>query len=300
MKTLFSTLFFFCIFCLCNAQQDPLYSLYLNNPFVINPAYAGINNLLYTQFAYRTQWVGLGGNPTTMNFSGHTSVYDNKGGIGLQVLQDRIGENKNTEAQAAFSYKLNFSRSTLSFGMQAGLMNFSNSPDDLTIRDGGDPNFASYSQFTFNMGAGVMLKSDRYFVGLSAPRMLPAKIQNGGTDFQVYHQALYLTGAYMFILSSDVSFKPTVLLRGTKNAPVSTDLHANFSFRHAYGLGVFTRNLNSYGVSAGLQYNKLQFAYLFEIPTNRSVGPRFISHEVMVSFKTGVFQFQDARVVSSF
>jgi type IX secretion system PorP/SprF family membrane protein len=282
------------------AQQDPLYSLYVNNAFVINPAYAGINNVLHAQVAYRTQWAGIDGNPRTLNFSGHSSVYNNKGGIGIQVIQDRIGENKNTEVQTAFSYKIQLSHSTLSFGMQAGVINFASNPGELTIRHPDDPNFFSYSEFSFNTGAGLLLRSERYFAGISAPRLLPATLDKGGTEVNVYNQALYLTGTYMFILSEKVRFKPTVLLRGMKNNPLSTDVQANFTSSDVYAAGVFTRNLKTYGLLASFRYNKFQFGYVFELPTNRSVGTHFSSHEVMLSVKTSAFHFHDLMTVNNF
>jgi type IX secretion system PorP/SprF family membrane protein len=300
MKKLYTILLVFYCASPAFAQQDPIYSLYLNNPFIINPGYAGINNMLHAQVAYRTQWIGLEGNPTTINFSAHTSVHNNKAGVGLQILQDRIGENKNTEVQGAFSYKIKFQQSTLSLGMQAGIINYSNNTSELVIRDPGDANFSSYSEFSFNSGAGLMLKSDRYSVGLSAPRLLPATIQQDGTQFRVYQQVLYLTGGYMFILSQDLSFKPTVLIRASKNNPLSTDVQANLAFRHAYTVGLFTRNLNTYGLSACMKYKKFQLGYVFEVPTNRSVGTQYTSHELLIAIRTSIFQFHDEREITGF
>jgi type IX secretion system PorP/SprF family membrane protein len=63
--------------CVClslKAQQDPLYSQYLNNPFVLNPAYAGLTNNLNLSLNYRTQWAGIEGSPKTANLNGHISL----------------------------------------------------------------------------------------------------------------------------------------------------------------------------------------------------------------------------------
>jgi type IX secretion system PorP/SprF family membrane protein len=286
--------------CVAFAQQDPIQSLYLQNRFAINPAYAGLNDFLQAQVSYRTQWAGIEGNPRTLNFSGHTSIYNNKGGIGIQVTEDRIGENKNTEIQAAFSYKVQLSGSTLAFGMQAGVINFANDPSELSIQDPGDPNFASYSEFSFNTGAGLLLRSERYFIGISAPRLLPNTIRGKDMEINFQNQALYLNGAYMFILSERVRFKPSVLVRGMKNNPVSTDFQANFSFSDSYTAGVFTRNLKTYGILANFQIKKVQLGYVFELPTNNSSGLQFASHQVALSIKTSVFRFHDFTAVNNF
>lgn len=299
MKTLALVIFLLVTF-LSYGQQDPLYSLYINNPFLINPAYAGANNLLHAQVSYRLQWAGMEGNPKTLNFSSHSSILNNRGGIGLQVTQDKIGENNNTEIQTAFAYRIKLSHSTLSFGMQAGVINFTNNPEQLTIRHPDDPNFFSYSKFTFNTGAGLLLSSDKYFVSFSAPRLLPATITSEGTKVDVYNQALYLAGAYRFSLSRNVSFKPAVLLRGMKNNPLSTDVQANFTFLNLYSAGMFTRNLNTYGLLISLRTHKFQFGYTFEMPTNRSVGSQFSSHEVMLAIRLSVFSFHDSLPAITF
>ena len=97
------------------AQQDPLYAQYLNNPMLINPAYAGLNNNLNASLSYRSQWGGFEGNPVTVNINSHMSLVDNKVGVGFLLVQDKIGNVKNTEFQAAFSYKLKLADKTFSF-----------------------------------------------------------------------------------------------------------------------------------------------------------------------------------------
>ena len=42
-----------------DAQIDPLYAQYLNNPMLINPAYAGLNNNLNIGVSFRKQWAGF-------------------------------------------------------------------------------------------------------------------------------------------------------------------------------------------------------------------------------------------------
>ncbi|MCA6500789.1 MAG: PorP/SprF family type IX secretion system membrane protein, partial [Chitinophagaceae bacterium] len=81
---------------LAAAQQDPLYSQYFNNPMLINPAFAGSMERLYAGLAYRSQWSGIEGSPATFNFNSHIALADNRVGAGLVVVQDKIGNIKNT------------------------------------------------------------------------------------------------------------------------------------------------------------------------------------------------------------
>lgn len=92
------------------AQQDPLYSQYMQNPLTINPSYAGFNNILNVMVGYRTQWSGLEGHPQTMSASVHTSLVSNKMGTGIFVLNDRVGNISNIETNISVSYKLDLGK----------------------------------------------------------------------------------------------------------------------------------------------------------------------------------------------
>src|ERR1044071_6847791 len=177
-------------------QQDPIYSLYVNNPLAINPAYAGANNMLNAGIQYRTQWAGIDSNPTTMTFNSHMSVLNNKGGVGIMVVQDRIGDTKSTDFKAMYAYKIRFDWATMSFGMQAGFTRYVSDPALLTIRDNGDPSFNPIRVTNFNIGSGIFFKGDQWVAGVSAPRMLPATASQFGTTIKLYDQTYYAFGSY--------------------------------------------------------------------------------------------------------
>lgn len=135
-------------------QQDPIYAQYLNNPLAINPAYAGNNDMLNTNLQYRTQWAGLDANPVTTNFNSHMSLVQNRVGAGIQVVQDKIGDTKNTEFNAVYAYKIQLKDAALSFGMQTGFIRYTSNPTTLNVRDAGDEVFTTYTETKFNTGAG--------------------------------------------------------------------------------------------------------------------------------------------------
>jgi type IX secretion system PorP/SprF family membrane protein len=141
------------------AQQDPLYSQYMLNPFQVNPACAGLNNNFNAMAGYRTQWTGLEGQPTTTNVSAHSSVANNKVGVGILFLNDKIGNLNNTETNLAVSYKLQFEESTFSFGMQAGVLSFRADNSRINLFDSDDIAFADNEQGSrINIGAGAIPK----------------------------------------------------------------------------------------------------------------------------------------------
>lgn len=276
------------------AQQDPIYATYLNNPLTINPAYAGINNQFSARIVYRTQWAGLDANPQTFSFNSNVSVMQNKVGLGLMAMQDKLGDIRNIEVAIPISYKIKLKNETyFSFGMQAGFVNSKNDPSKLTIRDPNDPAFASFSATAFNLGAGLMLKNDKYRVGLSVPRLLPANVKTGGASIELYKQHYYLFGSYIFEMNPVWWFRPSILLRGTKGSPLSADLNATFTYREFYSAGVFTRNLKSYGVLIQAIYKQYHLAYVFELPGSKDSSLLFTSHEITLGLSLGLLTYHD-------
>ena len=73
------------------AQQDAQYTQYMYNPMNVNPAYAGSRDALSIFGMHRTQWVGLEGAPTTNVFSIHTPLKNERLGLGLSIVNDKIG-----------------------------------------------------------------------------------------------------------------------------------------------------------------------------------------------------------------
>jgi type IX secretion system PorP/SprF family membrane protein len=142
------------------------------------------------------------------------------------------------------------------------------------------------------IGAGLILKGEKYLLGLSVPRLVNSSFDLGGQKFKMYQQHYYLMGSYLFYMSEHVVLKPSVLLKAVSGTPLSTDLNFNIILNRNYTAGVFTRNFNTYGALLQLAFlEKYRLAYLAELPTNQSVGAHFVSHEVMISIRTAVFKF---------
>ena len=281
------------------AQIDPLYAQYLSNPLVINPAYTGFNNNFIASVSYRRQWAGYEGNPTTLNASAHTSFFQQKMGIGFMAVQDNIGSNKNTEVNITYAYKIDLGQSRISFGLQGGMLNYRSNSDNLNPYDPGAWQ-ANQNITKPNLGAGMILSSERYFIGISSPRMLNEKASVGSSSVSIYKQHLYGMAAYIFILSERIKFKPSILVKGVQGAPISADLNTSFIIDDTYTAGLFTRNLNTYGLLLQARMAKgYRFSYIFEVPSNKSVGVRYPTHEVCLGINMALIK-SHSRSFSNF
>jgi len=302
MKTLGCFLLVLCSL-VSYAQQDPLSAQYLFNPFIFNPAYAGFSRDLSVLATNRKQWAGFNGSPVTMTASGHIAMMENKMGLGLTVLQDNIGINKTTEVMASYAYHVDLNTSSrLSFGLQAGVVNYKSDFNELTIIPG-DPKFQNkLSALAPSFGAGIIYSSDKFYLSFSVPKLLEGKAKKeGNVDVILYSQQFYGLGSYQFNLTNRIKLTPFLMARYTAGAPMSSDFGVSLNADNSYTLGLFTRKLHSYGAMMKINLgNMFRVGYIFELPTNKSVGLQYTSHEITIGIRTSLFLFHKLSPISDF
>ncbi len=282
-------------------QQDPLSMQYLNNYFLINPAYAGLTKDLNLSAGYRIQWAGFTGSPLTFGTAGHVSLNHNKMGMGFTINQDKIGPSKTTEVNAAYSYHITTKDNVdFSAGLQAGFINYRSDYSDLQINRN-DPKFNGTSEIIPNVGAGFLMRSEKFLVSLAVPHLLPPSISSKQLSGGLYAQSLYFFSSYIFQLSYRVQMRPSMLFRLVKDIPVSTDYNLTIKIDDSYSIGAFTRNFNTAGFLAMLNIgDALRVGYVFEMPLNNSSALNFSSHEVMCGLRLKVLGFHQAKDMRSF
>lgn len=255
-KIFFTTLVALVAFFDVQAQQDPHYTQYMYNMNVINPAYAGSKENLSFGLLYRKQWVDIEDAPTTLTATGHSPVGKNVG-LGLSVISDKIGPVDETNVYGDFSYTLNLGgEHKLALGLKAGAtfhkvglfdQVYSNVPDP------NDPAFAENISNTYaNIGTGFFYYTNKYYLALSMPNMLKSNhldINRNGQTVKFGTEALhyFLTGGYVFDLSSNTKFKPFFMVKSAVNAPTSLDVSTNFLFFEKFEVGATYRLDDSFG-----------------------------------------------------
>lgn len=284
------------------SQQDSQYTQYMYNTNNVNPAYAGSRDVLSIFGMYRTQWVGLDGAPDTGVFSLHSPVSE-RVGLGLTFVNDRIGASDESTMSIDFSYSIPVSDDyKLAFGLKgtAHLLNVDYSK--LNWYNPNDPlNNNIQNRFSPNVGAGVYLYSEKFYVGLSVPNILETKHYDD--DVRMTTQTLasermhgYLITGYVFDLTSDIKFKPAVLAKAVKGAPLQADITANFLFNEKFTLGVAWRWDAAVSGLAGFQINNNWFiGYAYDAETTKLANYNSGSHEIFLRYE---FVRKSNRMVS--
>jgi type IX secretion system PorP/SprF family membrane protein len=280
-----------------SAQQDPMASQYHLNPAMINPAYSGLYNSFMINANSRLQWMGLQGNPFSNFVTATTSIIEKRIGGGVMINQDNIGITSTTEMAMMYAYRIEMDNETLSLGLQGGLVNIKQNLNELNLRYPDDPAFPQETQTSMktNFGAGAALMGERYFVGLSVPRIRNIKFDDGITSSLIYRRHYYGSFAFIMDVTSFVKLKPSVLVRYVDGSPISYDLGANILWNHKFWAGVYTRNLTTQGALFQLIVNQtIRMGYAIEIPTSKFTAARFITHELVLGIDLSLFKNQEA------
>ena len=225
--------------CLCatgllRAQQDPMFTKYMFNSLVFNPAYAGSREYLSINALHRAQWVGWnengngldgtnGGAPVTQTFTLHGPA-SKRVGLGMSLSNDAIGVHQSTAANLAYAYRIDFGTGTLSLGLQGGVRYWRAEWDRLQFRDPRalDAVFGMNDPQLWipNFGGGVYYYSDHFYLGGSVPNLLQFDLRSDVLpaqfrDIARLYRHYYFTvgGAIPLDKYEDFVLKPSLLIR---------------------------------------------------------------------------------------
>jgi type IX secretion system PorP/SprF family membrane protein len=262
----------------------------MNNTLSVNPAYAGSRDALTLTALYRTQWVGFKGAPVTQTFTMHTPLRNEHVGIGLSVLNDKIGPSNNTSVFFDYAYRIKLSeKAKLSFGLSAGVNIYNASLNSLQLDQQTDPSFQNNvnNHVTPNFGFGLYYSRARFYAGISVPDLLQNNYLSTGNSTTGKEQRHYFFIAGTLInISENLAFKPTTLVKVTNGAPIQADLTASFIIVKRLLVGVMYRTGDSFGGLVGFDITELlHLGYSYDWSYGLKTGTyNNGSHEVILRY----------------
>ena len=298
MKKLSAILILVCATLPGLAQQRPIHSLYMFDPLVINPAYAGTHVQLSGTAVYRNQWVNFPGAPKTFTASVHSGFRKARVGVGLLFGSDQIGVHSDNSVYGIYSYKIPLSErkggGVLSFGLQGG---FNSLKSDYFKTLGRDANeIGVISKFNWNFGTGVFYRNKTMYAGLSIPYIIHNKII-GVVDYNsdtiqsytgngMQQRYYYVMAGFTKKLSPVIKWQPSTLIRIQQNAPLSFDINNMLILYDAVGFG-FSYRLNDSVVGLfELQLNEnFHVGYAYDVTTSALRQYSNGSHEIMINYR---------------
>ena len=280
-----------------HAQQQAMFTQYMFNQLVLNPAYAGSHDALSLTALARYQWTGIEGAPNTQTFSAHTPLSNNKVGLGLVVSNDEIGPSSQLNLTGIYSYKIKFNNGSLRFGLQGSMIQYKENLSDLSNNNGTDNAFNSnINEFAPNFGAGLYFESSRFYAGISSPFLLNNAFGNDGASVSTLRQHFFATAGYLIDLSPSLKFKPNVLVKAVEGAPLEFDVNANLLVKEVLWLGASYRSLDSFDFLMELVLSeqfRIGYAYDQTITSLSKVSGG--THEFMINYR---FKFSKDKILT--
>ena len=276
----------------------PVYSQYLQNGLLINPAYAGSRGALSAFLSYRMQWMGIPDAPVFQTISLNAPMKNDKVGLGLMAQFMQFGFTKSQSIYASYAYHIKLEKGKLSFGLKGGF-DRSNTvyPSDRYLTVPGDKVFVNDSPYFLpNIGAGVYYFSDKLFAGLSVPSFLSYRKNSSTSAIEAYHSFskydLIFSAGGLITFSPAVKFKPSVLidysLEKTKKL-TQLDINANVIIGDLIWIGGSWRTSEQVAVGIlQVQLNpQLMFGFSYDYPVGRMNNYSKGSSEFILRYEFG-------------
>jgi type IX secretion system PorP/SprF family membrane protein len=276
-----------------DAQQEAMFTHYMYNTLAVNPAYAGSRDAITATVLHRSQWVSFKGAPSTQTLTVHSPLKIKNIGLGLSVINDKIGPIRNTIAYVDFAYILKLTeKSHLAFGLKGGINYMQAELNNIPLDQQNDVAFENNvsSKVLPNFGFGMYYSTERFYAGISAPKLLEnnfvTKEANFSTKITQEIRHYYFIAGAVFKLSESIDLKPTTFVKATSGAPIEADLTTTFIFKKKLNTGLMFRTGDAAGVLVGYNITpEFHIGYSFDWSYGlKTFKYNSGSHEIMISY----------------
>jgi type IX secretion system PorP/SprF family membrane protein len=285
-RTLIFVLLLFAL--VSQAQQYPRRTLFMVNPYAVNPAAAGVNRDIPLYTTYRSQWNGTNTHPKTFFLTANKQL-PNGFAIGGVLFQDKTGAYSTTSFEFSGASHIAINRKqSLAFGIGGigtqYVFDLSNAvvqdPNDVALGGG-----IKQSSFSLNANAGMMLYGQNYFFGVSVPYMLQPKLKFGSGNMNERVIRHYqLMGSYEFSLTKEWGLSTSVFSRFTEVTPIQVDLNAMLNYKRELCLGLTYRPKAAWAAMFGWKFEGYSIWYSYELNTGIAQALGFSSHEFTLGY----------------
>lgn len=285
-------------------QQNPQFSQYLQNPFVINPAITGVEDYIDTNVSYRNQWTSIEGAPRTLTASVNSSLLLINGelqrhegethqGLGAFFYSDDVGPIKQGGFYASYAYHLKVSKDWfVSLGTFVGATQFKfDDSNTVLIQTPNDPLVENFSDVNFDMSLGIYAYSPYLFVGIAANQIFNNQIRPTSTN-AILNTNGALERNYNALLGSRIDLTeqtelvPYTLLKTVKNAPLRWDLGAKLVYDNKFWGGLAYRNEDAVVGFFGLRINEnILVSYSYDWVLTQFNSQQSGTHEIIIGYR---------------
>ncbi|MES2627952.1 MAG: type IX secretion system membrane protein PorP/SprF, partial [Bacteroidota bacterium] len=236
----------------------------------------------------------------------HAPIVNQHLGLGVAVLNDKIGPTNTTSVNASIAYRMNLSaKSKLALGLSGGINVLQANLNAVDLDVQGDAAFQNNlkNAVTPSVGFGAYYSRERFYAGFSTPDLLQntysvSTQSNTSTLIGKEKRHYFLIAGTLVKLGSQLDFKPTTLVKLTPGAPIQADVTASFIISKKILLGAMYRTGDAVGALLGINFTEqLYLGYSYDWSYGLKTGTyNNGSHELMLRYD---FIFTDGRQIHS-
>jgi type IX secretion system PorP/SprF family membrane protein len=294
-------------------QQLPVYSQYLYNKFLINPAVAGSDGYTSVNLTAREQWIGYTGAPRTFSVSMQTrmmkrsyilkqtsvkrQIYrpksDGKVGLGGYVFSDKNGLIQRTGFQLSYAYHMWVQKGTQwSMGLSLTGYHYKINDSEINFEDPNEPwlnNNLRRGMFVPDLTFGTYLLNAKYSFGFSADQLLQASAKiadNAYANFKMNRQ-YYLFGSYDFARGRTVIIQPSFMVMMSQQYKPQADIGATYIYNQDFWCGLAFRTSGALIANVGVKYENIFIGYAFDFTLSEIQRVTYGTHEITFALKFG-------------
>jgi len=282
------TLFALSLSLVLSAQQEAMFTHYMYNTLAVNPGYAGSRDALTITALHRSQWIGFKGAPMTQTLTIHSPI-GNSIGLGLSILNDKVGPLNTSSAFVDFAYKLRFKKDRkLALAIKGGITLIQGALSNLDLDNNADYMFTDISSKMLpNFGFGLYYYAPKLYIGFAAPKFLQNSLDQpivlSADSIRGDRRHYYFIAGGIIDISRSTQFKPTTFVKMTGGAPLQFDLTTSFIFNEKFSVGAMYRLNDAIGLLVGIQFSEK-----FEISC---------SYDWSLGLKSGTYNSGSAEVM---
>ncbi|MCF8334970.1 MAG: type IX secretion system membrane protein PorP/SprF [Bacteroidales bacterium] len=277
-------------------QQDPQFSQNMFTRLSYNPAYTGSHGKICATALHRQQWYGFGdGAPeiSVFNFDAAISPFGINAGVGLSLIQDRVGFSNNLGANLSLAYRFEVWDGNLSFGANGGMINYSLTPQwvipsGTSVHSSNDPAIPEEVKdaMALDLGFGIYYHTEEMYIGFSSthlnePTFNPAE---GGATPKIGRNYYLISGYNLPIQETKFELNPSLLVQsdGT-TSQISLNTHISYNKKFWGGVSIRTDKTLTGMIGARL-FNWVKVGYSYDLSVSELSKYHQGSHEIMVGF----------------
>ncbi|MCS6904728.1 MAG: type IX secretion system membrane protein PorP/SprF [Bacteroidia bacterium] len=280
------------------AQQESIYTQYMFNRLIVNPAYAGTKGVISFTALYRHQWADFPGAPRTFTASLHGATSNMRHGLGLSFSNDIHGALRISLAGINYAFRIPIeeNRTYLSLGLQAAGIQYALESNKLDFRNRADPLLSRAEENVLlpDVGTGIFFNTPQFYAGFSVAHLIENNINilEGGKAKLARHY--FLNAGYDISLDryhNSIILTPSFLARVATNSPLQLDINLMIMLIQKFWAGVSYRTLKSSDAISFMvgfyPFKLLRIGYGYDYALGDLRDYQNGTHEIMLSLDFG-------------